>query len=57
MSSSDHVDVIRAISDRNCVLFWITLAHHLYDLSFLLGADSAGEYNICPFAEVNELFG
>ena len=52
----DHVHVISAVADGQGSLLWVPVAHHHYDLCFLLGADTASQNNIRTFAQVHELF-
>ena len=52
----DHVHVICAVTDGQSSLFWVPVAHHHDDLSFLLGAHTASENDICTLAQVHELF-
>ena len=56
VSGSNHVHVIGTITYGESSFLWVTSTHHANDLRFLLGADTAGENNICTFAEVNKLF-
>ena len=56
MGCSDHVHIVRSISDSQSCLLWVTSTHHANDLSFLFGTDATSKDDIGAFTQVDELF-
>ena len=57
MSLSDHVDIIRTVTNRHRDCLWVLFAYHLHDFSFLLGTHTACKHHICLIDELFEFLG
>ena len=50
----DHVDIVCSVSNCKCCLIGEPNLNQVHNLSLLLGADSAGQYDISFWAQVNK---
>ena len=55
MGSSNHIDIIGSVTDRQGGFPRVFVSDHVDDVCFLFGGDSASEYNSSPFGHIYKL--